>query len=60
MEVYRIYSAIRQGFPLSRMKFFIISVLPFLNYPKDLYVDLSNKMDLEFWDCFGIKKTSVL
>ena len=33
-------------------------VLPFLNYPKDL--DPSNKMDLDFWNYFGRKKTTVL
>ena len=29
----------------------MILVLPFLNNPNDL--DLSYKMDLDFWDCFG-------
>ena len=33
----------------------VIQVLPFLNNPKDL--DPSYKMDLDFWDCFGRKKT---
>ena len=28
--------------------------LPFLSNPKDL--DLSCKMDQDFWDCFGMKK----
>ena len=65
---YRINLAIRRGFPLSRMstkmfksvlcKFAVIRVLPFLNNPKDL--DLSYKMDLDFWDCFGRKKNSVI
>ena len=36
----------------------IILVLPFLNSPNDL--DPSYKMDLDFWDCFGRKKNSVL
>ena len=35
--------------------FAIIPILPFLNNPKDL--DLSYKMDLDLWDCFGRKKT---
>ena len=35
--------------------FAVIRVLPFQNNPKDL--DLSYKMDLDFWDCFGRKKT---
>ena len=30
--------------------------LPFLNNPKDL--DLSYKMDLDLWDCFGRKTLS--
>ena len=33
----------------------VIRVLPFLNNPKDL--DPSDKTDLDFWDCFGRKKT---
>ena len=32
------------------LNFAVIQVLPFLNNPKDL--DLSYKMDLDFWDCF--------
>ena len=36
------------------MKFCYNISLPFLNSPKDL--DLSNKKDLDFWDCFGRKK----
>ena len=60
---YRIYSAIRRGFPsldwVQIIKsvlcnFAVIRVLPFLNNPKDL--DPSDKMDLDFWDCFGRKK----
>ena len=60
---YRIYSAIRRGFHLSRMttnnlsvlcNFAIIQVLPFQNNPKDL--DPSYKTDLDLWDCFGRKK----
>ena len=35
--------------------FAVIRFLPFLNNPKDL--DPSYKMDLDFWDCFGRKKT---
>ena len=70
MQIYRIYSAIRRGFHLSRMttnnlsvlcNFAIIQVLPFQNNPKDL--DPSYKMDLDLWktdldlwDCFGSKK----
>ena len=33
----------------------VIQVLPFLNNPEDL--DPSDKMDLDFWDCFGRKKS---
>ena len=58
--------AIRGGVHLSRMttnksavcNFAIIRVLPFLNNLKDL--DPSYKTDLDFWDCFGRKKKSVL
>ena len=35
--------------------FAVIWVLPFLNNPKDL--DPTYKTDLDFWDCFGRKKT---
>ena len=58
--VYHIPSAVRRGFPLPRMttitnsvlcNFAIIRVLPFQNNPKDLDVDQSYKMDLDFWDC---------
>ena len=63
---YHIYSHVRQGFPLSRMttsnqissvKFCcnMAQVLPFQNNLKDL--DPSYKMDLDFWDCFGRKRT---
>ena len=54
----------KTGLSLSRMstnnqisptQFAVIRVLPFLNNPKDL--DLSYKTDLDFWDCFGRKKT---
>ena len=38
--------------------FAIIWVLPFLNNPKDL--DLSYKMNLSFWNCFGRKKTRLI
>ena len=34
--------------------FAIIRVVPFLNNSKDL--DPSCKMDLDFWDCLGMKK----
>ena len=37
------------------MKFCYNTNLPFLNNPKDL--DLSYKMDLDLWDCFGREKT---
>ena len=37
------------------LNFAILPVLPFLNISKDL--DPSYKMDLDFWDCFGRKKT---
>ena len=59
-----IYSAIRRGFPSLEWvqiiesvlcNFAVIRVLPFLNKPKDL--DPSYKTDLDFWDCFGRKKT---
>ena len=52
------------GFSLSKsiqiiksvlFNFAVIRVLPFLNNPKDL--DPSYKTDLDFWDCFGRKKT---
>ena len=56
----------KTGFSLSRMStkiiksvlfnFAVIQVLPFLNNPKHL--DPSYKLDLDFWDCFGRKKTS--
>ena len=36
----------------------MILVLSFLNNPKDL--DLSYKTDLDFWDCLGRKKLSLL
>ena len=61
---YRIYSAIRQGFPLSRvstnnqispLQFCCNTSLPFLNNPKCL--DLSYKTDLDFCNCFGRKIT---
>ena len=39
---------------ISRMQFCCNTGLPFLKNPKDL--DLSDKMDLDFWDCFGRKK----
>ena len=35
----------------------MISILPFLNNPKDL--DPSYKMDLDLWDCFGREKKSL-
>ena len=64
---YCIYLAIRRGFPsLEWVQIIksvlcnvaVIRVLPFLNNPKDL--DPSYKTDLDFWDCFGRKKTPVL
>ena len=64
---YRIYSAIRRGFPsLEGVQIIksvlcnvaVIWVLPFLNNPKDL--DPSDKTDLDFWDCSGRKKNTVL
>ena len=30
---------------------------PFQNKPKDL--DISHKMDLDFWDCFGMEKKTL-
>ena len=54
----------KRGFPrstnnlINSMHFAIIQVLPFLKNPKDM--DLSYKMDLDFWDCFGREKNSVL
>ena len=64
--IYRIYSAIRWGFHLSRMttnksvlcNFAIIQVLPFQNNLKDL--DPSYKTDLDLWDCFGRKKVHLI
>ena len=64
--LYRIYSAIRRGFHLSRMttnksvlcNFAIIQVLPFQNNLKDL--DPSYKTDLDLWDCFGRKKIHLI
>ena len=55
LEMYRISSAIKQGFPLFRLttnyyispiNFAMIRVLPFLNNPKDL--DTSYQMNLDF------------
>ena len=63
VSTYRIYSAIRRGFPSLEWvqiiksvlcNFAVIRVLPFLNNPKDL--DQSFKTDLDFWGCFGRKK----
>ena len=63
-SVLPVYSAIRRGFPSLEWvliiqsvlcNFAVIRVLPFLNNPKDL--DPSYRMDLDFWDCFGRKKT---
>ena len=36
----------------------MIQVLPFLHNPK--YLDPSYKMDQDFWDCFGRKKTRLI
>ena len=36
----------------------VIQVLPFLNNPKDL--DPSYKMGLDFWDCLGTKKNTLI
>ena len=65
ISYYHIYLAIRQGFTLSRMttqitksvvcNFAVIQVLLSLNNHKNLAV--SRKMDLDYWDCFGRKKT---
>ena len=38
------------------MKFCYSQILPFLNNPKNL--DLSYKMNLDFWDCFEGKNSS--
>ena len=63
-QVYRIYSAIRRSFPcldwlqITKSVLWNVAVmrlLPFTNNPKDL--DPSLKTDLDFWDCFGSKKT---
>ena len=43
--------------PIFRI-FTVLLVLPFLNNPKDL--DLSYKMDINFWDCFGRKTLSLI
>ena len=61
-----VYLTIRRGFPLSRitinnkinhMKFCYNTSLPFLNNPKDLDPSYKiYKMDLDFCDCFGMKK----
>ena len=40
------------------MEYAVKWVLSFQNNLKDL--DPSYKMDLDFWDCFGRKKNSVL
>ena len=62
--IYRIYSAIRLGFPFSRMatnnkispkNVAIIQALPCVNSPKDL--DPSSKMDLDFQIVLEGKKT---
>ena len=64
---YRIYSAIRPGFPSLEWvqiiksvlcNFAVIRVLPFLNNPKDL--DPSYKMDLDFLGLFWNEKNTVL
>ena len=64
MHNYRIYLAIRRGFPLFRMstnnqisplQFCCNTSIPFLNNPKCL--NLSSKTDLDFWNCFGRKIT---
>ena len=64
---YHIYSAIRQGLSLCRMttsnytssmNLCYNTILTVPNNPKDL--DPSYKTDLDFWDCFGRKKNSVL
>ena len=62
-QSYSIYSAIRQGFPLSRMtpnkaviwNFAMIRILPFLNNPKDL--DPSYMLDLDFLALFWKEKS---
>ena len=38
--------------------FAIIRVVPFLNNSK--YLDPSYKVDLDFWDCFGMKKLCLI
>ena len=45
----------RIGIHTHTWNFALIWVSPFLNNPQDL--DLSYKLDLDFWDCFGRKKT---
>ena len=62
-----ICSAIKQGFPLSKMtaelrinlKEFKYEIgIPYQNNPKNL--DPSYKMDLDFWDCFGREKVCLM
>ena len=43
---------------ISPLQFCCNTSIPFLNNPKDL--DPSYKMDLDFWDCFGREKNTVL
>ena len=65
---YPIYPVIRPGFSLSRMasnksvlrNFAIIQDLHFLTIPKAYIVDLSYKMDLDFWDSFGRKNVCLI
>ena len=64
--IYRIYLAIRQVFPLSRItKNICISLMKLcynmsftLPNPKDL--DPSHKIDLDFWDSLGRKKLCLI
>ena len=61
---YSIYSAIRRGFPyldwlqITKPVLWNVAVIRLLLFPNSLKdLDPSFKMDLDFWDCFGSKKT---
>ena len=63
-SIYRIYSALRRGFPRSRMSTnYQISPVQFccntrFTLPKQ--PQRSRSVLKEFWDCFGSKKNTVL
>ena len=54
-QYYRIYSAIRRGFPRSRIST-NNQIRPMQFCCNTRFTLPPYKMDLEFWDCFGSKK----